>query len=144
MRTLRRAAVICLGACITMLAAAGAQSRGYAPGMLIVAYREGITVAASPFVVEHSRLLDLRARDARGQLAERDVPRYTSDVRTNRAMLEAGVARSERLFGKVPQMRPTHRLHVIGESVQQALARIRALPTVLYASPDWYVSPMIR
>ena len=144
MGTLRRAVVICLGACITTLGAAGAQPHGYAPGVVIVAYRDGVNVAASPFVVERSRLFDLRARDARGQLAERDVPRYTSDARTNRAMLGAGVTRSERLFGKVPQIRPAYRLHVIGESVQQALAQIRALPTVMYASPDWYVSPMIR
>jgi len=100
-----------------------------------------VFLTLSPFVVGRSRLFDLRAR---GQLAERDVPRYTSDARTNRAMLEAGVTRSERLFGKAPQMRPTYRLRVIGESVQQALARIRALPTVMYASRDWYVSPMIR
>ncbi len=83
-----------------MLAAAGAQSRGYAPGVLIVVYREGITVAASPFVVEHSRLFDLRARAARGQLAERDVPRYTSDVRTNRALLERASRAANAFSGK--------------------------------------------
>jgi len=129
---------------VAVLGAAGAQSRGYAPGVLIVAYGEGITVARSPFVVERSRLLELRAREARGQLAASEIPPYTSDARTNRALLEAGVDRSERLFLKVPLVRPAYRLHMIGESVEKALSRLRVLPTVTYASPDWYVSPMTR
>lgn len=129
--------------CIATLAGAGAQPRAYAPGVVVVVYRAGTIGAPSPFALSPSRLQALQAREMNGTLPDTDVPRYTNDMPTNRALLSAGVERSQRLFANAKlQVSAAYRLTILGESVQSAIARLRAVPTVMSATPDWYVSPM--
>jgi hypothetical protein len=123
--------------------AAIAQTQPYAPSAVIAVYRQNVAGAAKTVVLSPGRLLDLQSRQAKGALADIDVPRYTNDPGTNRVLLSAGVQRSQRLFGTARmRINPVYRLTIYGRSVQSAVARIRTAPGVASVTPDWYVSPM--
>jgi hypothetical protein len=112
----------------------------YAAHSVVVVYKTGI-VASAPFSITPERLHALQTLAAHGELRDADLPQYTNEQRTNRALLAIGVERVERLFN-APQLGPTYRLWIAGATVNDAVAKLRSLPTVAYASPNWYVSPM--
>lgn len=125
--------------------AALAQPRPYAPGVIIAQYRSGVAGARQTIAITPQHLLDLQDREAKGTLEDEDVPHYTSDTRTNRALLAAGVLRSQRLFASAKlRLSGAFRLTIYGQSVQSAIARLRAASGVASVTPDWYVSPMGR
>lgn len=88
---------------------------------------------------------------------------FTNDVRTNAALTALGVDRADRLFAHLDRAslsamrtraearirRPllafdnAFVLHVGAASVATAVKRLRALPGVAYAAPDFAVAPMI-
>lgn len=111
----------------------------YAPHVAIVSYHRGV-VASAPFDVDARHLEALRGKTA---LADADVPAYTNDARTNRMLVSIGVVRVRKLM-PVPGGEPAYRLELLGADVRAAVEKLRALPTVAYASPDWFVSPMNR
>lgn len=70
------------------------------------------------------------------------------DLAVSRALKNIGADRSQQLFTQIdPQLLPptvgsVYRVHFVGASVRDALVRLSQLPTVAYASPNWFVSTM--
>lgn len=116
----------------------------YRPGVVVVVYRNDVSVAADRFDVAPEQLRALQNAARAGTLHDGDVPHYTNDLATNRVLLSLGVARSERLFVATHTSNPMLQrayLLSIAAPVRQAVAQLRRLTTVVYASPDWYVTP---
>jgi hypothetical protein len=139
-----RFAAICTVACLCAMTGASAQSRAYAPGVVIAVFRDSI-IGAPSLAVPAARLRELQARAASGTLNDADVPRYTNDADTNRALLGAGVVRVQRLFAAATfHVRAAYRLSIAGKTVQSAIAQLREAPGILSVTPDWYISPMVH
>lgn len=124
------------------------ETKPYVSGRVIVVYRDGV---ASPDKIVLSRRSALALRRAKSNVARVALaPAYTNDSSTNRLLASFGVDHSERLFsharashtpGRLNFMN-AYRLHVTASRVHQAVAALLKSPSVVYASPDWYVSPM--
>jgi hypothetical protein len=134
----------------------------YAPERVIVVFGPNVTVPRDSDALSPAAARSLRA----AALAKRrDVAphAFTTDARTNAALMSLGVDRAERLFrhvdrGSLSALRTraegrAHRslvafdnafvLHVGAASVDAAVRKLRALPGVTYAAPDRAVSAMI-
>jgi hypothetical protein len=133
----------------------------YAPGWLVVVYREGVSASQETITVGNEMLLALR-RAATHHATAAALPQYTSDARINRVLAELGVDRSERLFRGVNrsalsalrsgvQMPAGHavldfanayKLHLTNASVPHAVQALLKVTEVAYVSPDWTVTAM--
>ncbi len=134
----------------------------YVPGRVLVVFKPGVTIAQ-----DHDALAPAAAQAlVRGLLARRRdlTPHgFTSDSRTNLALMQLGVDRADRLFAGIDRaslgalrgraesrarrsltpIENTFALHVSGSSVERAVRALRASSSVAYASPDYTVSSMV-
>lgn len=130
----------------------------FAPHRVVVVFRPGINSTQDVVQVRKSELLHLRSTNA----VAGAVPAYTTDLATNLLLAKLGVSTSERLFRRFSrsalgvmrsstQARIGHTLlpfenayllQITNASVRHAVASLNHAPSVLYASPDWYVKPM--
>jgi hypothetical protein len=134
----------------------------FALGEVVVVFRAGVSVAKDTFILSPLELLALRKGTSQNARSMASVPRYTNDAATDQSLAMLGVDRSERLFqnfsrstlsgmytGAEAALRQpglldfsnAYRLHITNATVRQAIARLRKLPSVVYASPNWIVSP---
>jgi Subtilase family len=134
----------------------------FAAGRVIVAFTPGVTMtrdsdALSPAQVRALQLALLARRRDLGAHT------FTTDARTNQTLAQLGVDRVDRLFSRLDrgtlgslraraESRTRHTLvpfdnafvvHVGAGTVSEAARRLRALPGVAYASPDYAVQSMI-
>lgn len=114
---------------------------GYVPGRLIVVLRSGTL----------PRSADLRMAAKGGSIP-------TNDFQLNAALKAVGATRMTRLFGALHEQTAAmarsaahppafditnaYRLTVTGASLSKAITELKEVPSVLYVSRDWYVSPM--
>ncbi|HEV3088055.1 MAG TPA: hypothetical protein VGX96_12580, partial [Candidatus Elarobacter sp.] len=133
----------------------------FAAQRVLVAFAPSVAVARDSDALAPAAVRSLQ----QAILARRAVTphAFTSDVRTNAALSHLGVDRVERLFarldrGTLGSLRAraegrTHRalipfenayaLHVSGAPLAEAVRKLRALPGVAYAAPDYTVQSMI-
>ena len=126
---------------LAVLSLANIAPMPYEAQSVVVAFAKYVTVNAQT-IVPHERLHALMQAQKNGTLADKDVPAYTSEQHTNRALLAVGTARIVRLFTTM-QYGPVYRV-TIDAPVPFALATLRTDSGVIYASADWRVSPMTR
>lgn len=136
--------------------------QSYVPSRVIVVFKNGVTIPQDVDALSAAASQTLRrAVGARRQ--DISPHAFTTDARTNLALMHLGVDRSERLFSKVDrgtlssmrartEGRVGHQLlafdnafalHVGAASVRAAVQVLQALPSVAYASPDVAVDTMI-
>ncbi|HEY0798596.1 MAG TPA: hypothetical protein VGD50_05570, partial [Candidatus Baltobacteraceae bacterium] len=142
-----------------------AGDRGYAPGRVIVVYRDTVFTSADSFRTTAEQLAGIRAAKAAGVRAVSE-PAYTSDSATNQVLSALGVVRQDRLFTHIARsiasaaysrrtpsdevgaaaasLNPAnaYRLDVSGSNVHDAVLALLRSPNVVYASPEWTVSSM--
>ncbi len=111
----------------------------YAANSIVAIFVANVEVAA-PFSITRERLHALQQRNAQQPLPTTELPLYTNDTPTNRALLSVGVDRIDRILAAAPGP-PVYRLRVT-VPVRTAVALLRQAPGVAYASPEWYVTPM--
>lgn len=120
---------------VSILTAMGPLQGSYVPGRLIVVLHSG-TCACSPDVRIPPRAV---------------APPITNDARLNAALLAIGATRMTQLFGRLQNrsampgrldLKNAYRVTIIGRSTSSAIALLKEVPSVVYVSPDWYVSPM--
>jgi hypothetical protein len=134
----------------------------YVPGRVIVAFKPGITIPQDLDTLASADALTLRKAVGANRRDISPHP-FTTDARTNLALMHLGVDRSQRLFSKVDrgtlsslraraEARAGHQLvafdnafalHVGASSVSNAVRALRALPAVAYVSPDYAVDSML-
>lgn len=132
----------------------------YVQGRVVVVFRSGVS-APDSFTVGAKQLHSMRVAQARHQFFA--TPQYTNDAATNQTLAKVGTDSVERLFatlqrGALSAMRSraattfrnsrlldignAYRLHVTDASARHALAMLKKLPSVAYASLDWAVTTM--
>lgn len=134
----------------------------FAPGRVIVVFKNGVTIPQDVDALTPAAVLTLRKTVGAKQRNISPHP-FTTDARTNLALMRLGVDRAERLFSRIDRgtlssMRAraearaghslvafdnTFALHVGASSVSNAVQTLRALPAVAYVSPDFAVDSMI-
>ncbi|HEY0798142.1 MAG TPA: hypothetical protein VGD50_03275, partial [Candidatus Baltobacteraceae bacterium] len=135
---------------------------GYVPGSVIVVYRDGIGPSTDTFTLLAPELAQIRTSTASVASAPISDPRYTNDSATNHVLRTLAVASEARLFTHANRtllsaayarhitsvgaaaVNPASafRLRVAGASVHDAVLALLKLPSVAYASPEWYVQTM--
>lgn len=133
----------------------------FAPGRVIVAFRDGTSISSDHLTVSPAIVQAMSSARSKQELYS-NAPSYTNDTAVNHALADAGIMQSNRLFSGMQratlssmhaqaQARVNRPLLNIGNvfslsiskgSVESAVAALRAIPSVAYASPDWTVSPM--
>ncbi len=134
----------------------------YVPGRVIVVFKAGVTIPQDVDALAPAAALTLRK--AVGAKRQDISPHpYTTDARTNVALMHLGVDRAQRLFSRIDrgtlgsmraraESRTGHALvafdnafalHVGASSVSKAVRALRALPSIAYVSPDFAVDSMI-
>ncbi|MDQ6825815.1 MAG: hypothetical protein M3Z14_01270 [Candidatus Eremiobacteraeota bacterium] len=136
---------------IAVALSTGAVHGPYAENYVLVVFRDGVSRTRDNLAITPA---ELRAFREAKTVADRIMatPHYTNDGATNTTLAELGVDRSERLFQRIKPMNQktglnfsnAYGLHVTLASVPQAVAALRHLQSVVYASPNWDVSPMRR
>jgi hypothetical protein len=136
--------------------------RPYVPGRVIVAFKPGVTIPQDLDTLTSADALTLR-KAVGGNRRDISPHPFTTDARTNLALMHLGIDRSQRLFSKVDRgtlssMRAraeahtghqlvafdnAFALHVGASSVSNAVRTLRALPSVAYVSPDYAVDSMV-
>ncbi len=131
----------------------GGATRQFSPNEVLVVFRDGVGSASDVTVVPRATLMRLRASKAGP--APSQVPQYTNDYRVNALLAKLGADRTERIFRgsaatalsgarTAAAINPVnaYRVHVSGATVAHAVAALAATPSVLFASPNWYVGSM--
>jgi hypothetical protein len=93
-----------------------APARAFASDEVIVQFKTGVTAISSGTTRRSSAL--------------------TNDLQVNRVLSQLGADRSR------PITANAYRVHITGASIRSAVAALMKLPSVAYASPNWYVSTM--
>lgn len=134
----------------------------FAPQRLVVVYRPGVTATQDVMELQPKTAIALRKAVARHMLTSSQIPQYTNDGTTNRALAELGVNREERLFRKISRstlsamagrvhlangragldISNAYRVYVSTSSVRDAAHKLSKLASVAYASPDFLVGTM--
>jgi hypothetical protein len=134
----------------------------FAPGRVLVVFRDGIGAQSDVANIPRATLLSIRSSLKTHTLSPALIPQYTNDSAANRVLAEIGADRVERLFrsvapSRLSAMRATaqaklghpllniasaYRIHITGASVRDSVTRLSKLPSVAYASADWHVSTM--
>ncbi len=131
-------------------------AQAYAPGRLVVVLREGISAQQDLLSLDGPHIKGVRTKTLAA------TPQYTNDARLNGDLASLGAWRMERLFrtfsrSTVQSLRVSapraagsggldisnaYRLELANSTVENAIAKLRANPSVAYVSPDWNVEPM--
>jgi len=131
----------------------------YVPNELIVVYREGAGPTVDTVSADGVTTAQAASQSKIPNLL-RSAPAFSQMGATNKALISAGVTRSERMFRgadftdatKTSANRPVsglspanaYRLRLNGTmSVKRAAATLSTDPNVLYVAPNWRVSPML-
>ena len=133
----------------------------YAPDAVLVVFRDGVGPSVDDVSVSAKTLKAMRsAKTTAGR--QMAAPRYTNDSYVNSAFAQLAVSGVHRMFASVDRsrlssMRSTaqaatrqpllnlgnaYRVQIAGASVEQAVVALRKLNGIVYAGPDWRVSPM--
>jgi hypothetical protein len=152
---MRRSALLGLAGVLAVLVSSrvglAAGNEPYASGRIIVAFRDGTHPLRDPLVLSPAEAQTVRDDASRHQTSS-NVPAYTNDDATNHALALAGAYRLERLYKTaLPSASPApsginlsnaYVVYIGGVPVREAVATLRKLSTVAYASADWRVDTM--
>lgn len=135
----------------------------YASHEVLVVYNGGVHGTRSVVNVPMAKVKAMRKiKSLTGSVAPSQAPKYTTSGKLNALLARLGVDRSTRLFRNIPSGRlqamaeqastasghpmlnigNAYKLHVTNASVPKAVAALRRLGAVSYASPAYYVSTM--
>ena len=106
---------------------ATARPGAFKSGEVLVVFRSGVNAAGIAGALAQHRRLSVSG---------------IGDARLSRTLEQVGAQRAQPLFAKsalpVPTLAQAYRVHITASSPIEAARRLRSLPSVAYASPDFY------